>query len=323
MAKDSFKESQLNLQPVPSLNQLITKERVEAILNVLSPIGDNSTRLQIKSLAPYQKAFVHKSYLTMPDPALKGFAPPDSNERSEFLGDKFLGAVVAYYLYQRYPQEQEGFLTKVLSRIVRSSMLHRLARFLKLGDYIILSPLMESLTFASPKKGRNSPWLYEDVFESFCGAIIEDFGDEEGYRYVKRFVINVIEHEIDFSELIFANENHKDTLQRYYQRHKWQTPVYEDLFIGGLVHSRTFTSGVFITANQLNELEQSVQANVKSYHDTHLRTMNEATKTAIATYAAKNNAYLLGIDSACKKLDAQQSAAKKALANLNIDTNWT
>jgi ribonuclease III len=310
------------LLQVPSLNNLITVEKVESILNGIQPIGDNGTRLRIKSLQPYQKAFVHKSFIAMPDPSVN-FLPKDSNERSEFLGDKFLGAVVAYYLYQRYPDNQEGFLTKVLSRIVRSSMLHRLARFLKLGDYILLSPLMESLTFVSPKKGRNSPWLYEDVFESFCGAIIEDFGDEEGYRYVKRFIINVIEHEIDFSELIFANENHKDTLQRYFQRKRWPTPVYEDLYIGGHVHSRSFTAGVFITSSQLSELDNDVQKSVKSYHETHVRTMNEATRNAIVDYAKSHDAFLLGLDTACKKLDAQQSAAKRGLGNLNIDTNWT
>jgi dsRNA-specific ribonuclease len=290
-------------------------------------------------------------------------------------------------------------------------MLHKLARFLGLGEFLLLAPLVERLTFISANKGRNSPRLYEDVFESLCGAIIEDFGDEQGYPIVKRFVLSVVESQIDFAELILQNENHKDTLQRYFQRLKWANPQYEDLHQCGPSHTRSFTSGVFISAIQLQQLCSTVQENVKRYHqdviknapqtvkgailavsdktvdatsandiilaqrletqiksvgivldDSSIRTLASIMSTEIGKYsssvdestttdtASDDNVseedtvttinkflnksvtidkmssahayYLIGIGTANKKLEAQQSASRQALANLGIDVNW-
>lgn len=270
-----------------TLNKLITKEKVEAILNYVYPIGNNGQILRIRSLEPYQRAFVHRSFPLNPDDRIQ-FRPKGSNERSEFLGDKFLGAVIAYYLTKRYPDEQEGFLTRIQSRIVRGTMLHKLARFLGLGEYLLLAPVVERLTFISPNKGRNSPRLYEDVFESLCGAIIEDFGDEAGYPIVKRFVLGVVENQIDFAELILQNENHKDTLQRYFQRLKWPNPQYEDLYQNGPSHTRSFTSGIFLSTSQLAELDKSVYSNVKKYHNDALRNVTLTIKNAILKIADKD-----------------------------------
>ena len=304
-----------------SRNRLITREQVEEMLNKIEPIGDNGTRLKIKSLEPYQKAFIHKSFALSPDPSIN-YISTESNERLEFLGDKVLGFVVASYLYKRYPDEQEGFLTKISSRIVRSSMLYRLARFLQLGDYILLSTNMEKLTFISPKKGRNSPWLYEDTFESFCGAIVEDFGDEDGFKYAKRFITSIIEHEIDFAELILQNENHKDTLQRYFQRLHWPNPVYEDLSQFGPFHSRTFVSGVFITREQLSLLSPSVQHTVYKFHASTLASVSQTVNEAINAFTQHYDVVILGLGTVGKKLDAQQLAAKLALDHLEIEYNW-
>ena len=309
-------------------NRLIQQSDVQDILNKICPIGDNGQRLVINSLAPYQKAFVHESFLMNPDPTVD-YVPTDSNERLEFLGDKVLGFVVASYLYQRYPDEQEGFLTKISSRIVRTNMLHRLGRFLKLGEFILLSTNMDKLTHVSAKKGRNSQKLYEDVFESLCGAIIEDFGDEDGFRYAKRFITAIMEHEIDFAELILQNDNHKDTLQRYFQRLDktdqecdWPNPVYEDLGAWGPFHSRTFVTGVFINHKQLSQLSAQIQDTIRRYHDTVLSSSVQSVHDAIVERLSHHNGLVLGLGMSGKKLDAQQSAAKLGLDHLNVEYNW-
>ncbi|KAJ3002802.1 UNVERIFIED_CONTAM: hypothetical protein HDU68_006004, partial [Siphonaria sp. JEL0065] len=198
--------------------QIITRNEIEFILNKIAPIGDNSTRLQIKNPKPYQTAFVHKSYLVSENGGITGNAAAktcfeSSNEVPEYLGDGFIGAIVGKYLVDRFEGEQEGFLTKTRTRLVRSSMLYRFARFLMLGKFLLLSQQVERLTLLGPNKGRNNPKFYEDCFEAFVGAIISDFGDEEGYRYAKRFVVSIIEHIVDFAEIILCNENHKDVLQ--------------------------------------------------------------------------------------------------------------
>lgn len=302
-------------------NKLITREAVEDILNKLGPIGDGGTRLQIKELDPYQTAFVHKSYPHETDPSLD-FTPKESNERLEFLGDGFIGAAVGKYLVDRFEDEQEGFLTKIRTRLVRTSMLHRFARFLMIGTFILLSPQVQRLTHIGPNKGRNNPRLYEDSFEAFVGAIIQDFGDEEGYRYVKRFLVNIIEYLVDFADIILSNENFKDTLQRYFQSLKWRNPVYIDLAEHGPSHMRIFTKGVFLEKESLEKLSEKVQRQTIEYHNEQLKCSNSVVREAIKKHALETDTYLIGIGVGNKKATAEQGCCSIGLCNLDIHHNW-
>ncbi|KAJ3354031.1 hypothetical protein GGF32_002705 [Allomyces javanicus] len=297
-----------------SLNKLITVDQVETILNLVQPIGDDNTRLRIRTLEPYQTAFVHKSYYMSPLKDSLQYFPRESNERLEFLGDRFLGAAVSCYLVQRYPNEQEGFLTKILSRLVRSSTLAHMARFLGLGEYILLCPEVEASTATFPNKGRNSQRIYEDVFESFCGAIIEDFGDELGYRFAKRFVVGLLENQVDFAQVIMHNENYKDTLQQHFQKVRWNNPVYPDLDQSGPKQLRVFTKGVFITQDQFAVLSPGVQYTVLAYHSSTVRSSSAAVRKAIEDTAG----YIIGIGQGNRKLDAEQMAARHGILNMRI-----
>lgn len=284
----------------------ITKNEVESILNRVTGLGNNGELLEIKNLKIYQTAFFHKSYLLE-----IGEKDQESNERLEFLGDSFLGSTVAFYLMERFPSEQEGFLTKLRTRIVRSSMLYRFARFLNLGKFILLSQQVEKLTSIGPNKGRNNPKLFEDTFEAFVGAIIMDFGDEEGYKVAKKFIISIIEYIIDFSELILCNENFKDSLQRYFQSKKWSNPVYIDLHDSGPSHMKQFVKGVFLKKEYFDTLDESIQGVILAYQDIN-------TGKSVQAYSNANNVYLIGIASAPKKSVAEQNASSIAMGNLNI-----
>jgi len=312
------------------MNRLVTVNEVEDILNRLRNIGDNNVRLRIKSLSHYQLAFVHKSYTHEVDPTLP-FIPTESNERLEFLGDGFIGAVIGKYLIDRFEEEQEGFLTKIRTRIVRSEMLHRFARFLAIGQFILLSPQVERLTYVGPNKGRNNPRLYEDCFEAFAGAIIQDFGDEEGYKYVKRWVISIVEHIIDFADIILCNENFKDTLQRYFQSQtvetngetkKWPNPLYIDLAESGPSHMKVFTKGVFLKKAFLEMLSDDVIVQTKRYSKDMTERSSTTISKAINEYCEKNDCYLIGLGMGNKKGIAEQSASSIGLCNLHIDHNW-
>lgn len=304
-----------------NVNRLATRPDIEQILNRLGNIGDGERPLTINSLEPYQKAFVHKSYVNEPDPHLS-FAPKKSNEVLEFLGDSFIGAVVAKYLVDRFEDEQEGFLTKVKTRLVRTSMLHRFARFLMIGTFILLSPQFERLTAIGSNKGRNNPRLYEDCFEAFVGAIIVDFGDEEGYKYVKRFLIAIIEHLVDFADLILQNENFKDTLQRYFQSMKWPNPVYIDLYESGPSHMREFYKGVFLKREHLFTLDKHVVKDSMVYHEHVLRNSPDKVSQAVMEHADKNDCVLIGLGKANKKNEAEQQCSNIGLCCLNISSNW-
>jgi ribonuclease-3 len=307
--------------PQTSHNRLITLTDVEDILNKLGPIGDNGTPLKIKSLIPYQTAFVHKSYSHETDPLLN-FIPVESNERLEFLGDSYIGAVVGKYLIDRFPEEQEGFLTKIRTRLVRTNMLHRFARFLGIGSFILLSPQVQRLTHIGPNKGRNNPRLYEDCFEAFIGALIQDFGDEEGYRYAKRFLLGIIEHIVDFADIISTNENFKDTLQRYYQSLKWKNPVYVDLDECGPSHIRNFTKGAFLEKENLERLSEKVKKQTIEYHHEQLRCSNSKLREAIEKHSEDTGTWLIGLGLGTKKACAEQSCSSIALCNLDIHPSW-
>jgi ribonuclease-3 len=304
-----------------TLNRLVTKEDVEGILNKIAPIGDNGDPLKIKDIRCYQLAFVHKSYLHEVDSELD-FNPRQSNEVLEFLGDGFIGAVVGKYLVDRFEDEQEGFLTKTRTRLVRSSMLHRFARFLSIGTFILLSPQVERLTHIGPNKGRNNPRLYEDCFEAFCGSIIQDFGDEEGYRYVKRFLVNIIEYIVDFADIILCNENFKDTLQRYFQSLKWKNPLYIDLTESGPSHMRVFTKGVFLEEENVLSLTSKVQDQIREYHNEQLKGNTPKVVEALKEHCKETRSLLIGLGMGNKKNAAEQGASSIALCCLDIHHNW-
>ena len=300
-----------------SHNRLISREEIEDILNKVGPIGDDGIPLTVQSVIPYQTAFVHKSFPHEMDPSIN-FIPKESNERLEFLGDGFIGSIVGKYLIDRFPEEQEGFLTKIRTRLVRTSMLHRFARFLSIGSFILLSPQVQRLTHIGPNKGRNNPRLYEDCFEAFVGAIIQDFGDEQGYRFAKRFIVGLIEYLVDFAELIMHNENLKDRLQVSFQARKWKNPVYIDLDEQGPSHNRSFKKGTFLEKENLETLSDKIQTQVIMYHQEQLRCASGNLKEAICNHSEKTETWLIGLASGNKKAVAEQACAQIALCNLDI-----
>ena len=344
-------------------NVLITEEDVEEIMNAIRPIGDKGTRLRPRNLVFYQTAFVHKSYLHESDPKL-GYTPTQSNEVLEFLGDSFIGAVVAKYLVDRFDDQQEGFLTKTRTVLVRSQMLHQFARHLMMGTWILLSPQVSRLTYAGSNKGRNNPRLYEDCFEAFVGAMIEDFQEPDdpvsGSRFVYRFLVGIIEHLVDFADIILFNTNTKDTLQRYFQSLKWVNPVYIELYETEPPQTKVFTKGVFLKKEYLPKLSAEVQKQVIEYHVDSLKGVDPRVRLSILRYSYPNvltepkdgdgdgnvakketkrnkelsasiNAfiaenepdhYLIGLGIGNKKNIAEQMSSSIALCCLNIHHNW-
>ena len=140
----------------------------------------------------------------------------DSNEVVEWLGDGIIQSVVACYLRRRYPDQDEGFLTKLRSKLVKTEALATMAKFLGFGEFIIMSEHVEKAC-----NGRNNSRILEDAFEAFVGVLAEDFGIDEqsrGYLLCTKFVISCIESSIDITELIMKDDNYKDQLMRYFQR---------------------------------------------------------------------------------------------------------
>jgi ribonuclease-3 len=158
-----------------------------------------------------------------------------SNERLEFLGDAVLGLVVCEQLFLRFPEYQEGDLTKVKSAVVSRRTCARISKNLNLGDFLFLGKGMH-LQLAMPAN------LLADVFESLVAAIYIDGGLEA----VKPFILKHIGPEIEeVAEGAHAG-NYKSHLQQVAQREFNETPQYLLLDEKGPDHSKCFKVAAFI-----------------------------------------------------------------------------
>jgi len=251
------------ITPYNFSNQAITPESLATIFQ------KGGVNLPPKDIALYQKSLVHRSYVRHKVKAYirrqcdgnaeleacpEGCLPlqPDCNERLEFLGDSIVGATVVSYLYRRFPENDEGFMTKLKTRLVKTNTLASFASYLGLGKHMVISKHVEERC-----GGRANPRMLEGLFEAFIGAMYLDFSDQPvdglaplgltygiGYSVCETFLINIIEKRVDFEDLIMKDENYKDILLRHFQQRYQQTPKYLQLELSGSGNSRQFTMGV-------------------------------------------------------------------------------
>lgn len=142
----------------------------------------------------------------------------ESNERLEFLGDTVIKSVIAEYLFERYPKQDEGFMTRLKTKIENRESLARFARTIGLDEYVIISAQNEDSNL-----GRTNDKILEDAFESFMAALYLD----NSYDTCKVFIRNLLENQVDWSDLIFNDTNYKDQIQRYYHSIKWDHPSFK------------------------------------------------------------------------------------------------
>ena len=238
-------------------NKLVTDNDIIKILK------DHEITESINGLEIYQQAFVHNSYIKKkPDEIGENVVIVDKPEgalelmdgdyeRLEFLGDAVVSIVVATYLYERFPEENEGFLTKMRTKLVNGDMLGYLGNKLKFGEFAIMSRHIEDKC-----KGRTSTHILEDIFEAFIGAMFLDFNEIDnynlldnfysgiGFQICQKFIIHVIEEHVDFSELILKNNNYKEQLSKYF-REKYNNSIkFGEPNIEGGLNDRLYTVNV-------------------------------------------------------------------------------
>jgi ribonuclease-3 len=152
-----------------------------------------------------------------------------SNERLEFLGDAVLGLVTCEQLFLRFPDYQEGDLTKIKSVVVSRRTCARISRNLNLGDFLFLGKGMH-LHSAVPSS------LLADVFESLVAAVYLDGGLEPA----KNFILLHVNPEIESIAEGAHGGNYKSLLQQVAQREFGATPQYHLLDEKGPDHSKCF-----------------------------------------------------------------------------------
>ncbi len=152
-----------------------------------------------------------------------------SNERLEFLGDAILGAAVCELLFRKYPDYQEGELTRIKSIVVSRRTCAKISAALQLDDYLFMGKGM-----GAHEETPHS--VLADVFESLIGAIFLDGGMEAA----RRFIVSHIEPEIDAAVEGQGGLNYKSNLQQAAQRQFGETPTYALLDEKGPDHSKCF-----------------------------------------------------------------------------------
>ncbi|MFN4261839.1 MAG: ribonuclease III [Gemmataceae bacterium] len=152
-----------------------------------------------------------------------------SNERLEFLGDAVLGLVTCEQLYMRFPEYQEGDLTKIKSVVVSRRTCARISRKLHLGDFLFLGKGMNAHVDVPAS-------VLADVYESLVAAIYLDGGLEAAREFILRYLSPIIE---EVAEEAHAG-NYKSLLQQVGQREFNATPQYQLLDEKGPDHSKCF-----------------------------------------------------------------------------------
>ena len=161
-----------------------------------------------------------------------------SSERLEYLGDAVCGLSVASYLYSRYPEEDEGFMTRLRTRIVCGSKLGELAEKIGLTDFVVMSRYVESCNH-----GRTNYKVLEDVFEAFIGACFLD--NYKNFAVCDKLIVRILETHIDFVSTISSNDNYKDTLLQFFQAtFDGAFPKYTELLVENIKGVKYYTMGV-------------------------------------------------------------------------------
>lgn len=284
--------------PYNPLNKSISEYQ---ILQILKNYGLD---VEINNFELYKRSFIHRSYIKRPNieneqnniviaPKPNDCLPlyTKSNERLEFVGDGVLECITKYYLYRRFPKENEGFMTEKKIALVKNEAIGKIAYEMGLHNWFILSKHAES------KQTRTNLKKLGCLFESFIGAIFLDcnkikVNDEDGwfkdvfltgpgFQMVQIFVENVFEKHVDWINLIKNDDNFKNILQVKIQKEFKVTPHYmevEDhnidtgyhmgvyLCLGQPVHSVTPSKSISLNQfSSYNEIHQHMSENGKIF----------------------------------------------------------
>jgi dsRNA-specific ribonuclease len=307
-------------------------ENVEITLNevqfILTKYGLPNT---VHNIELYKRAFIHRSYTKRPhiENVMQNITIVDrpndcmplkskSNERLEFLGDGVLELVTKYYLYRRFPKENEGFMTEKKIAIVKNEAIGRIAMEMGLNKWLILSK------HAEEKKIRTSLKKLGCLFESFLGALFLDMNkivvkDDEswfqtmfvtgpGFQMAQKFVENIFEKHIDWIALILNDDNYKNILQVKLQKEFKVTPHYLEL-----EHDTElgYKMGVYLCIGQSVHMCDPKNA----LHIDALKTF-----IAVQEYISKEEKIFLFLGEGQHKIKrkAEQIACNEALQKLNL-----
>ena len=183
-----------------------------------------------------RQAFVHSSYFNENPTGLSGH-----NERLEYLGDAVIGLIVSHLLFERYPDEDEGFLTARRAALVNREALAGMALALGIDRYLRLG------RGEAEAGGATRPSLLAAAFEAVAGALYLS----EGLAATRSWLLHVIGEQLEQPGEGVPPKSAKSRLQELTQRQHRTKPHYELVGTVGPPHDQTFTVAAVLDGRRL------------------------------------------------------------------------
>lgn len=223
----------------------------------------------IQNCELFKRAFVHRSYVRpskLNDDMILAIKPPNciemccqSNERLEFLGDGILENITKFYLYKRFPEQDEGFMTEKKIALVKNDHIGSLAYKMGLHEYYLMSKNAEE------KKTRYNYKKLGCLFEAFLGALFLDANNMNlsdnnkylnnyfkcgvGFQICQIFIESIFEQLVDWNELLESDNNYKNIFQVMIQKEFKTTPEY---YVQNVDEEQKYTMGVYLCLGDVN-----------------------------------------------------------------------
>ncbi|HEY4798101.1 MAG TPA: ribonuclease III [Bacteroidia bacterium] len=189
-----------------------------------------------KNLSLYYQSFRHNSVAKEIKDGIK-----DSNERLEYLGDSVLNMVIAEFLFRKFPYKDEGFLTKMRSKIVSRDHLNKLAVKMGLNKFLLQNP-DPSFKFSS---------MNGDAFEALIGAIYLD----KGVGAAQRFILGrILRFHVDVDKILITETDFKSKLIEWSQQEK-KDVRFVVVKENGIGHDKQFTIATMVNGEIIAEAQ--------------------------------------------------------------------
>jgi ribonuclease-3 len=202
---------------------------------------NNTLKYPIKDAALLRRVFTHRSILN--EPSRHATARAESNERLEFLGDSVLSTVISTLLWVRFPESDEGELTRLRARLVNGVMLARIATKIGMDKYLLLG------RGEAASGGRENSTILSGVLEALIGAVYTDSGFAAAFTFTETLFDGLIDDALSKP----GHFDYKPRLQELAQAIYKTPPTYRLVSETGPAHDRLFTVEV-VVGNVSNEV---------------------------------------------------------------------
>jgi len=300
--------------PYNDKNIEITDENIKQILEKFNIF------YKINNIELFKRSFVHRSYVKSNLDEIKIVKIPYksielkqySNERLEFLGDGILECITKLYLYKRFPEADEGFMTEKKISLVKNDHIGKLAYKMGLNKWIIISRNAEE------KKIRSNYKKLGCLFEAFLGALFLDANDIKiddtsrlfsnyfnvgpGFQICQLFIESIYETLVDWNEILENDDNFKNIFQVKIQKEFKRTP---DYIILNHDEELRYTMGVFLCLEDIHGLKPETAvpfSEIKTF-DNIKKNNNTFIFFASGTHKIKKKAEQIACFEALKQID--------------------